>query len=168
MKVTSVLRQSASASNAEYFEQLPQILKNFFTKHSPATATTYSQKPTFTNDPTANPFLPNKHPVTLKYHSPQYSLRRQSVLYKTAKMYGIEDLLPSLNNKKFFEDKYTTKSFMKGVLRPKGHKHELSKESRQEAIKKAMETMETTIAKVKGSKYKKKMEKKREEEKKWY
>lgn len=167
MKLTQALFQS-SRSNLEYFEQLPQILKNFFSKHAPATQVKYSDKPTFINDPTANPFLPNKNPVTLKYREPQYSLRRQSVLYKEAKKYGIQSLLPGLlHNKQFYEAKYTNKTFMKGVLKPKGHKHEMTKEARKAKIEAAMESMEDKIAEVKGSRYKKKLEKKKKEGKSW-
>lgn len=156
---------ATATPNAEYFNQLPQILRNFFSKHTPASHTQYSTKPTLTTDPAANPFLPNKHPVTQAYHAPVYSLRRQAVLYKTAQQYGIADLLPSVN-RSFYEDKYQTKKFMKGVLKPKGHKHELNKPERKAQVDQAMEQMESKIAKVKGSKYRARLQNKKE--KSWY
>ncbi|CAI4496352.1 CFF_collapsed_G0021130.mRNA.1.CDS.1 [Saccharomyces cerevisiae] len=35
------------------------------------------------------PFLPNKHPVTQRFHDPKYSLRRMSDVYKLALRYGV-------------------------------------------------------------------------------
>lgn len=149
-------------NGGEVFDQLPLILRNFFQKYLPASHVKYSDKPGLTTDADANPFLPNKHPITNKYHTAKYSLRRQSVLFKTAKRYGIEDLLPGLN-KQFYEDKYNSKKFMKGVLRPKGHKHELAKDAKDEKVQKSMAAMNDKILAVKGSKFKKRLEAKKNE-----
>ena len=49
--------------------------------------------------PYPNPFQSHKHPVTGKWHSPVFSLRRQADLVKMARANGVDELLP-----------YTTKS----------------------------------------------------------
>lgn len=158
MKSTATLFKTAS--NIEYFDQLPQILKNFFNLHLPnKTHTAYLSKPGFTTDPNANPFLPNKNPETLKYQTPKYSFRRQSVLFKTAHKFGIADLLPPMS-KLFYEEKYNSKQFMRGVTSPKGHKYERLKPVKEEQVSKAMTEMNNKILKVKGTKHLKKLEKK--------
>jgi len=45
-------------------------------------------------DPSYNPFLPWRNPVTLRWRGPYYGLRRQAVLCKTAAQFGVEELLP--------------------------------------------------------------------------
>jgi large subunit ribosomal protein L25 len=45
-------------------------------------------------DPSYNPFLPWRNPVTLKWRGPYYGLRRQAVLCKTAAAHGVAELLP--------------------------------------------------------------------------
>ncbi|KAH3898743.1 probable 54S ribosomal protein L25, mitochondrial [Saccharomycodes ludwigii] len=148
-------------SNKEYFELLPAVLKNFFKKYPPTIQ--YSVKPTSTNSITANPFLFNRHPVTNKAHDPKYSLRRMSVLYKLAKLYGVESFLPPITNKKFFEEKYEAKKFMRGVIKPKGHKHELSAESRMKKMQDAIKNADKFIVESKSVRYRKKLEQKSKE-----
>lgn len=41
-----------------------------------------------------NPFQSQKHPVTNRWHDPDYSLRRQADLVKLARAHGVEELLP--------------------------------------------------------------------------
>lgn len=106
----------------------------------------------------ANPFLANKHPVTGKYHGAKYSARRMSDIYKLAYRYGVQDLLPQ-TNKQFFEEKYNNKKFMRGILTPKGHKHELNMEERMKRKAEGIANAEKILAEVKGSKYKRRMEK---------
>jgi large subunit ribosomal protein L25 len=45
-------------------------------------------------DPTYNPFLPWRNPITLRWRGPYYGLRRQAVLCKTAARHGVAELLP--------------------------------------------------------------------------
>ena len=144
----------------QYFDLLPAQLKNFFKKYPPNVK--YSDKPTVISAPDANPFLPNKNPVTGKYHEPNYSLRRMSDLYKLAYNYGIHDMLPP-TKKLFFEEKYENKKFMKGVLLPKGHKHERIHEQKIAKMAEAIKNADQYIIDVKGSKYKRKLEQKQKE-----
>ncbi|KAG0673762.1 54S ribosomal protein L25, mitochondrial [Kluyveromyces marxianus] len=144
----------------QYFDLLPAQLKNFFKKYPPNVK--YSDKSTVISAPDANPFLPNKNPVTGKYHEPKYSLRRMSDLYKLAYNYGIHDMLPP-TKKLFFEEKYENKKFMKGVLLPKGHKHERIHEQKIAKMAEAIKNADQYIIDVKGSKYKRKLEQKQKE-----
>lgn len=148
-------------SSKQLFDLLPSQLKSFFKKYPPSIQ--YATKPTSTHATDANPFLPNKHPVTGRYHDPKYSLRRMSDLYKMASLYGVEDLLPP-RNKMFFEEKYDNKKMMKGVLMPKGHKHELVHDEKMAKMTEAIRNADKYIMEVKGSKYKRRLEKKQEEQ----
>ncbi|CCH61392.1 hypothetical protein TBLA_0E03380 [Henningerozyma blattae CBS 6284] len=147
--------------NRQYFDKLPTKLKNFFHKYPPSI--TYSNKPTSTYDITANPFLPNKHPISGKHHNPKYSLRRLSVLYKEAYKFGITELLPPIPNKSFFLEKYENKPMMRGVLRPKGHKHELNKAERDAKKAKGIANIDAMLIKYRGKSYERKLEKKKSE-----
>ena len=55
-----------------------------------------SIKPAPPQEPTdrPNPFQPQRHPVTGRWHDPVYSLRRQADLVKLARQHGVEELLP--------------------------------------------------------------------------
>ncbi|KAL6947695.1 hypothetical protein ACO0RG_000274 [Hanseniaspora osmophila] len=153
-----------SSTNKKLFEYLPQQLKNFFHKYPPTVK--YSSKPTSTLAPEANPFLPNKHPVTGRWHEPKYSLRRMSVLYKLSYRFGIQDLLPPTNSRKlFFEEKYNNKKFMKGVLSPKGHKYELERPAKLQRMADAIKNADKFILGNKGMKYKKRVEEKKDKSK---
>lgn len=53
----------------------------------------------FDIDPTTdelepNPFLPYRNPATGHWRGPRWSLRRQAELFKLARLYGVESLLP--------------------------------------------------------------------------
>lgn len=151
-------------SNAvKYFDQLPTKLKNFFIKYPPSVK--YATKPTSIFSPQANPFIANRNPITGVFHSPRYSLRRLSDVYKLAKRYGIEDMLPSQGRTKklFFEDKYENKKFMKGVLLPKGHKYELQLVAKKVKMAKGIKDADKTILNVKGKKYAARLERKSKE-----
>ncbi|AET40032.1 mitochondrial 54S ribosomal protein mL59 Ecym_5268 [Eremothecium cymbalariae DBVPG len=153
-------------SMKQYFELLPPKLKSFFKKYPPHL--NYSDRPVSTLLPTANPFLPNKHPVTGKYHEPKYSLRRMSDIYKLAYTYGIQDFLPP-RNKLFFEEKYNQKKIVKGVIFPKGHKYELSHGMKMKKMEEAIKNADKYIVEARGSKYLKKLERrKREGTKSWF
>ncbi|SCU80458.1 LADA_0B07580g1_1 [Lachancea dasiensis] len=149
----------SSAPMKQYFDLLPNQLRKFFIRYPPGLK--YSNKPSSTNAPDANPFLPNKHPVTGKYHNPKYSLRRMSELYKSAYEYGLHELLPP-SNKLFYEQKYEQKKFMKGVLLPKGHKHELAQSAKLRTMKEAIKNADDYILEVKGRKYANKLEKRKQ------
>ncbi|QLG71950.1 hypothetical protein HG535_0C03020 [Zygotorulaspora mrakii] len=148
-------------SSLQFFDMLPTQLKNFFKKYPPSIM--FSTKPTSTHAIEANPFMPNKHPITKRYHEPKYSLRRMSDLYKVASLYGVQDFLPPMK-KKFYEEKYENKKMMKGVLLPKGHKHELARDAKLAKMREAISNADRFILEVKGSKYKKKLEKKKRDD----
>ncbi|AQZ09650.1 MRPL25 (YGR076C) [Zygosaccharomyces parabailii] len=148
-------------SSKQLFDLLPSQLKNFFKKYPPSIQ--YAAESTSTHAINANPFLPNKHPVTGCYHEPKYSLRRMSDLYKLASLYGVQVLLPP-KNKMFFEEKYANKKMMKGVLLPKGHKHELMHDEKMAKMAEAIKNADKYIMEVKGSKYKRRLERKKEAE----
>jgi len=140
-------------SHISYFNTLPDKLQRFFTRYPPRPFKEYASKSTSTTAEDANPFIANKHPITLRYHDPKYSLRRQSDLWKLAYRYGIQDALPPLaNGKKFYQEKYDTKPLMKGVLRPKGHKHERERPLKDARIKEALLHADEKIAEVRGKK----------------
>ncbi|CCF59186.1 hypothetical protein KAFR_0G01520 [Kazachstania africana CBS 2517] len=148
-----------SQANLKYFEMLPRKLKNFFAKYPPHIK--YANEAVSTHAVNANPFIANKHPVTNTYHNPLYSRRRMSDIYKLAYRYGIQDLLPPIQNKAFFEEKYNSKKFMKGVLQPKGHKHELNQADRAKKMAKAITEADNTIINVKGQKTVRRLAKKK-------
>ncbi|GME98745.1 hypothetical protein B5S28_g5232 [[Candida] boidinii] len=163
--VTKIYNLTAS----EAFKKLPIRLQTFFTKYPPKPFKQYSDKPTLTNSEDANPFLRNKHPITGKTHSSIYSLRRQSDLYKLAFKFGVSDLLPNLqNDKKFFQDKYDNKPTLKGVLRPKGHKWERTFDDRKQKLSDALEKVDDILIKHRGTKYKKRLERRETEKKSWF
>ncbi|CDO93552.1 unnamed protein product [Kluyveromyces dobzhanskii CBS 2104] len=150
----------SGASMKHYFELLPVQLRNFFKKYPPNVK--YSSKPTVITAADANPFLPNKNQATGKYHDPKYSLRRMSDLFKLAYRYGIHDLLPP-SKKLFYEEKYENKKFMKGILMPKGHKHERLLAGKKAKMEEAIKNADKFILEAKGSKYKRRLEKKQNE-----
>ncbi|ODV86892.1 hypothetical protein CANARDRAFT_27255 [[Candida] arabinofermentans NRRL YB-2248] len=151
------------------FEKLPSKLQRFFTRYPPAPFREYASKQTLHNAPDANPFIPNKHAVTGAVQDSVYSLRRQSDLYKLAYKYGIADLMPTLrNDKKLFTEKYETKPTLKGVLRPKGHKWERTYDERQKQIQDALANADNLLVQARGSKYRKRLERRKNEKTTWY
>lgn len=157
-----------SVSSAEAFAKLPEKLQNFFTKFPPAPIRKYADQPTACNAEDANPFLANRHPVTGRTHEPLYSLRRQSDLYKLAYKFGIADLMPPLaNGKKFFAEKHEASPILKGVLYPKGHKWERTFAERKKKIQDALGEVDNILIKHRGTKYRKRLERREKEEKRW-
>lgn len=155
--------------NNSYFATLPINLQNFFKKYPPPPFASYSDKPTLTNAQDANPFLPNKHPITKRYNSPKYSLRRQSDLYKAAYRFGVTQLMPTLlNNKKFYEQKHETKTPPRGATAFKLTKGERTKASRKEEVDMAISRADEIIAEARGAAYKRKLQKKKQESLPWY
>ena len=157
-----------NVSSAEAFAKLPEKLQNFFTKFPPTPIRKYADKPTACDAEDANPFLANRHPATGRTHEPLYSLRRQSDLYKLAYKFGIADLMPPLaNGKKFFAEKQVASPILKGVLYPKGHKWERTFAERKKKIEDALGEVDNILIKHRGSKYRKRLERREKEEKHW-
>ncbi|VEU23502.1 DEKNAAC104456 [Brettanomyces naardenensis] len=156
-------------TSQEAFKKLPQKLQTFFTRYPPAPLREYANKQTFTNAPDANPFIPNIHPVTKTVHSSIYSLRRQSDLYKLAYKFGVAELMPVMQNgKKLFTEKYETKPVLKGVTRPKGHKWERTYEERKKRVEEGIAKADDVLIQYRGSKYKKRLERRKVEQRTWY
>lgn len=149
----------SAADKNPFFAQLPKPLQAFFEKYPPAPYAEYSAVSTSTHAKDANPFLPNKHPVTNSWHDPVYSLRRQSDLYKMAYRFGVTHLLPPMK-KKFYEEKHETKNVPIGSMKFKLTKSERAAPQRQAEIAQALSVADETIAKARGTKYKKKLQKK--------
>ncbi|TGJ88001.1 hypothetical protein E0Z10_g749 [Xylaria hypoxylon] len=86
------------AFNMRYVELAKQLhprLQRFFAKYPPNQILPISTRTnTIKDGATPNPFLPHKHPVTGKWHDPEFSLRRQAELVKLARGEGVEELLP--------------------------------------------------------------------------
>ncbi|KAI0184592.1 hypothetical protein EV127DRAFT_464324 [Xylaria flabelliformis] len=79
----------------ELAKQLHPRLQRFFAKYPPNQILPSSTRTnTIADGATPNPFLPHKHPVTGKWHDPEFSLRRQAELVKLAREEGVEELLP--------------------------------------------------------------------------
>lgn len=157
-----------NVTSSEAFFKLPLKLQNFFTKFPPAPIKQYADKPTLTNAPDANPFLPNRHHITGRTHEPLYSSRRQSDLYKLAYKFGISDLMPPLaNGKKFFVEKQQSSPILKGVLYPKGHKWERTYADRKKKIDDALAKVDDILVQHRGTKYKKRLERRKLEQKTW-
>lgn len=152
-------------STKQFFDLLPSQLKNFFKRYPPSIQ--YAAKPTSTLAIEANPFLPNKHPVTGRHHESAYSLRRMSDLYKLASIYGVQDLLPP-RKKMFFEEKYQNKKIMKGVLLPKGHKHELMREEKLAKMHEAIKNADKYIIEARGAQYMRKLQRKKKQHATWF
>lgn len=89
---------AAPALNMRYVELAKQLhprLQRFLAKYPPdQILPTSARANTIQDGATPNPFLPHKHPVTGKWHDPEYSLRRQAELVKLARAEGVEELLP--------------------------------------------------------------------------
>lgn len=114
-----------------------------------------------------NPFLPNKNTESGRWQEAKYSLRRSADLFKMARKFGIEDLLPPLPQKKFYEDKYANKNWMRGVLRPKGHKWQHALPEKLAAREKAIAEMDDIIVSARPS-YKKQIAKREKNKRTWF
>ncbi|KAK8440399.1 hypothetical protein CJI97_001355 [Candidozyma auris] len=151
----------------EAFSKLPQKLHNFFIKFPPRPFAQYAEKPSTIKDPHMNPFLPNKNPDSGRWHGAKYSLRRSADLFKMARKFGIQDLLPPIPHRKFYEDKYNNKTWMRGILKQKGQKWERDLPEKLEARKKAIEDMDNIILAARPS-YKKRIEKRKQNKRTWF
>lgn len=156
-----------SLTAKEAFAKLPYKLHNFFIKYPPRPFATYSEKPSTIDDPNMNPFLANKNPETGRWHGSKYSLRRSADLFKMARKLGIEKLLPPIPHKRFYEDKYNNKNWMRGVLNHKEPKWKRELPEKLEARKVAMEKMDEIIIAARPS-YKKQLKKQEKNKRTWY
>lgn len=158
-----------SLTAKEAFNKLPIKLQKFFTKYPPAPFKQYATAPTSTLAEDANPFLFNVHPITKKVHNPVYSMRKQSDLYKLLYKFGVSDLLPVLNNgKKFFQDKFDNSIPLRGVTNPKGHKWERTMDLRKKRIEDGLAQADDLLIEARGMKYKRRLERKLLEKRRWY
>ncbi|KAI9840868.1 MAG: hypothetical protein M1837_001247 [Sclerophora amabilis] len=78
--------KSATAASSETI--------NTASNTSSSNPNTPSEEATVIQSTFTNPFQPQKHPVTGRWHNPVFSLRRQADLVKLAKKHGVEELLP--------------------------------------------------------------------------
>lgn len=161
-------------------EQLPPRLLRFFARYppqailaqsslsaaspeppsAPAAVDPAASNPTQTevNSTAPNPFAPQKHSVTGKWHDPVFSLRRQAELVKLARQYGVEELLPPTTKgtverlKRRAENGLRVKGTGVGQ-RVKGKESERTLKSRLEMRKKAMLEMPKMIQEWKQVRY---------------
>lgn len=137
-----------------YFGELPEVLQKFFKKYPPSPFRTYATKPRATNDPEANPFLANKHPITQAWHKPKYSMRKQADLWKAAYRFGIPHLLPQLlHNRKFYEEKYEEGTKVKGAQLFKLTRRERKAPERAREVAEAISKLDEKIAQRKGRRF---------------
>lgn len=98
LRKTASTSSTIMATNMRYVELAKQLhprLQRFFAKYPPnQILPTSTRLNTIKDGATPNPFLPHKHPVTGKWHDPEFSLRRQAELVKLARENGVEELLP--------------------------------------------------------------------------
>ena len=155
-----------SLSAKEAFARLPKKLHNFFIKYPPRPLAQYADKALTIDDPQKNPFFPNKNPETGAWHGPKYSLRRLLDLYKMARKFGVADLLPAMP-KRFYEEKYNDKHWMKGVLSHKKQKWERELPEKLAAREEAIRNMDATIVAARPD-YKKQLAKKEQRKQTWF
>ncbi|QBM90852.1 LSU ribosomal protein MRPL25 [Metschnikowia aff. pulcherrima] len=156
-----------SLSPKEAFAKLPQKLHNFFIRYPPRPFASYLDKPSTISDPALNPFLPNKNSETGRWHAAKVSMRRSADLFKMARKYGLEDLLPPIPHRKFYEDKYYNKNWMRGVMFQKKQKWERELPEKLEKRRIAMENMDETILAARPS-YKKQLQKREQKKRTWF
>lgn len=151
---TKLQAEPGLSEPSAFFAELPDVLQRFFKKYPPPPFRTYAEKPRLVNDVDANPFLPNKHPVTERWHAPQYSMRRQADLYKAAYRFGVEDLMPPLmHNRKFYEARYAEEMKLKGAKFFKLSEGERKAPIREREVADAYKQLDATIAERKGAKH---------------
>ncbi|KAA8901851.1 hypothetical protein FN846DRAFT_780900 [Sphaerosporella brunnea] len=125
---------SSSSSFVSVCKLLPARLTRFFARYPPGSS----------NDVRRNPFKPTVHPATGKWHNPVYSLRRQAELFKLARKYGVEELLPPSKKSSAEREAARARREARG-LRVRGHKEERTLKARIEVRRAAMERMPKLI-----------------------
>lgn len=154
LETASAKTQEGASESRVFFNELPSQLKRFFQKYPPRPFREYASHPTTTNAPDANPFLANKHPVTQRWHSPQYSMRRQADLWKAAYRFGIQHLLPDLLHKrKFYEEKYAEGVKLTGAQYFKLSRGERRAPARAKEVEEAVADLDNKIARRKGRRF---------------
>lgn len=162
----SSINDNMSLTAKEAFAKLPQKLHNFFIKYPPRPFSEYKNGPSITSDPKRNPFFPNKNTETGRWHSSLYSRRRSADLFKLAKKFGIQDLLPP-TPRKFHEDKYVNKKWMQGMVQPAGRADQAELEEKFKKREEAIKNMDKIIAKARPG-YKKLLKKRQERKPTWF
>lgn len=160
---SEVLRsaESSDTNRNKFFAQLPAVLQGFFEKYPPPPFGQYTDKPTWTNAEDANPFLANRHPVTLNWHKPKYSMRRQADLWKAAYRFGIDHLMPRLmHGKTFYEHRYETRPPVRGAQFFKLKKGERLAPQREKEVMQALGQVDERLAERKGKRFRQFMENK--------
>ncbi|KAI3406984.1 MRPL25 [Candida oxycetoniae] len=153
-------------SAKEAFSKLPQKLHNFFIKYPPRPFAEYKTGPSTTNDPLKNPFFPNKNLETGKWYNSLYSRRRSADLFKLAKKFGIQDLLPQ-TPRKFHEEKYNNKVWMQGMIKPAGRTNPAEIEEKLKKREEAIKNMDKIIVKARPG-FKKLLKKRAEKQPTWF
>ncbi|RKP32283.1 hypothetical protein METBISCDRAFT_21552 [Metschnikowia bicuspidata] len=156
-----------SLTAKEAFTKLPQKLHTFFIKHPPRPLAQYASTPSTISDPHKSPFLPNKNEESGRWHAAKYSLRRSADLYKMALKFGIADLLPPFPQKRYHEDRYNNKKWMRGLLFQKKRKWERELPIKLEQRRIALEKMDETIVSVRPA-YKKQIAKREVKKRTWF
>lgn len=157
---------ASQLTSKEAFAKLPQTLHNFFIKYPPRPYAQYAAGPSKTTDPIKNPFFPNKNPETGRWQESKYSRRRSADLYKLAKKFGIQDLLPP-TPRRFHEDKYHNKVWVQSMVNPVDEAKVAEYEARKLAKEEAIANMDKIITDVRPS-YKKLLEKREGRKKTWF
>ncbi|KXJ95747.1 hypothetical protein Micbo1qcDRAFT_157804 [Microdochium bolleyi] len=149
----------------ELAKQLHPRLQRFLAKYPPSQILPKSTATnTIRDGATPNPFLPHKHPVTGRWHDPEYSLRRQAELVKLAREQGVEELLPftSKGTEERIRHRVELGLRVRGTgvgQKVKGHRHERMLAPKMEKRRTAMLGMPRLIrewrkiGKAKWSKY---------------
>ncbi|KAI0898423.1 hypothetical protein F4806DRAFT_458329 [Annulohypoxylon nitens] len=143
-----------AAVNTKFVELAKTLhprLTRFFAKYPPNQILPSSTRTnTIANGATPNPFLPHKHPVTGKWHDPEFSLRRQAELVKLAREQGVEELLPFTSKGTEERIRHRVEHGLRvrgtGVGQSvKGHKYERMLTAKMEMRRKAMLGMPSLV-----------------------
>ncbi|EGW33681.1 mitochondrial ribosomal protein MRPL25 [Spathaspora passalidarum NRRL Y-27907] len=155
-----------SLTPQQAFKKLPAKLHNFFLRYPPRPYAQYAAGKSTIDDPQRNPFFPNKNTTNGRWYDATYSRRRSADLFKTAYKFGLQDLLPPMP-RKFYQDKFDNKNWMRGVLHQKKQKWERELPAKLEARKEAIENMDAIILE-KRPRYKRQLEKQQQKKKTWF
>ncbi|EMG49174.1 MRPL25 54S ribosomal protein L25 [Candida maltosa Xu316] len=153
-------------TSKEAFAKLPQRLHSFFIKYPPRPFAQYKDGPSVSSDPLKNPFFPNKNLETGNWHGAKYSRRKSADLYKMAKKFGIQDLLPP-TPRKFHEDKYVNKKWIDSMVNPGNEARDEEIAAKIKARKEAIAKMDDIIVAARPS-FKRLLEKREKNKKTWF
>ncbi|KAJ9655222.1 54S ribosomal protein L25, mitochondrial [Neophaeococcomyces mojaviensis] len=151
---STIIKITSPSTIVDTSSQTPEQLESI---QSPGPVTPTSQEPIFPASLNQkklppNPFLPYKNPATGRWRGARVSLRRQAELFKIARVYGVEPLLPpSRKSSTFKEERLLQRGLgprVKGTgegEKVKGHKWERAMGGLLEKRIKAMEMMPELI-----------------------